>query len=91
VVRFNEVGVWPVSVGHGCVGCTEPAFWDTMTPFYERLPGVNLPFAGGAVQGANSAGMKILGVTAAAVGIHAVVGIGKKVLGGGKDKTSEQA
>jgi hydrogenase small subunit/[NiFe] hydrogenase small subunit len=26
-VRFNDVGVWPVSVGHGCVGCTEPNFW----------------------------------------------------------------
>ena len=24
VQRFNEVGVWPVSVGHPCIGCTEP-------------------------------------------------------------------
>lgn len=24
VLRFNDVGVWPVSVGHPCIGCTEP-------------------------------------------------------------------
>ncbi|MHB1348656.1 MAG: hydrogenase small subunit [Desulfobulbaceae bacterium] len=87
-VRFNEVGAWPVGVGHGCVGCTEPGFWDSMTPFYERLPGVSLPMAGGAVSGAASAGKKILGITAAAVGIHAAVGIGKKIIGG-KCSTSE--
>jgi hydrogenase small subunit/[NiFe] hydrogenase small subunit len=92
-VKFNDVGVWPVGVGHGCVGCTEPKFWDTMTPFYERLPGVNIPIGGlGAVSGAASAGKKILGVTAAAVGIHAAVGIGKKIIGCGKGKckTEEQ-
>ena len=90
-VHFNDVGVWPVGVGHGCVGCTEPNFWDTMTPFYERLPGVNIPIGGeGAVAGAASAGKKILGVTAAAVGIHAAVGIGKKVIGCGKCNTEDQ-
>lgn len=89
-IRFNDVGAWPVGVGHGCVGCTEPAFWDTMTPFYERLPGVNLPIDGkGAVGGAASAGKKILGVTAAAVGIHAAVGIGKKMIGCSKCSTPE--
>ncbi len=80
-VRFNGVGAWPVGVGHGCVGCTEPEFWDTMTPFYERLPGVTIPGGGeGIVTGATSVGKKILGVTAAAVGIHAAVGIGKRVV-----------
>lgn len=24
VQRFNDVGVWPVSMGHPCIGCTEP-------------------------------------------------------------------
>ena len=24
VQRFNDVGAWPVSVGHPCIGCTEP-------------------------------------------------------------------
>jgi len=87
VARFNDVGVWPVGVGHGCIGCTEPDFWDTMTPFYERLPGVTIPGGGqGIVTGADSIGKKILGVTAAAVGIHAAVGIGKKVIKGNKSE-----
>jgi len=24
VQRFNDVGAWPVSIGHPCIGCTEP-------------------------------------------------------------------
>lgn len=24
VQRFNDAGVWPVSIGHPCIGCTEP-------------------------------------------------------------------
>lgn len=31
VQRFNDVGVWPVSVGHPCIGCTEPGIMFNMT------------------------------------------------------------
>jgi len=74
---------WPVSVGHGCIGCTEPKFWDTMTPFYERLPNVKIPGIGGV--NVDKAGKTILGIAAAAVGIHAAVGIGKKLSRSTKD------
>ena len=43
-VRFNDRTSWPVKVGHGCVGCTMPNFWDAMSPFYRRLP-APAPFA----------------------------------------------
>ena len=82
-VRFNDVDVWPVSVGHGCIGCTEPNFWDTMSPFYKRLPGIKLPFGNGIVEGADEVGEKVLGVAAAAVAVHAAVGIGKRLIKGG--------
>lgn len=39
-VRWNEGTSWPVMVGHGCIGCSEPDFWDAMSPFYRRLPDV---------------------------------------------------
>lgn len=79
--RFNDAGVWPVGVGHGCVGCTEPDFWDAMTPFYERLPDIKIPGHGrGIVADATSAGKKILGFTAAAVAVHAAVGVGKNLM-----------
>jgi hydrogenase small subunit len=28
---------FPVKSGHPCIGCTEPNFWDEMTPFYKTL------------------------------------------------------
>jgi len=27
-VRYNEGTSWPVAAGHGCIGCSEPDFWD---------------------------------------------------------------
>ena len=32
---FNDVN-WPVAAGHPCIGCSEPNFWDKMTPFFEN-------------------------------------------------------
>jgi hydrogenase small subunit/[NiFe] hydrogenase small subunit len=88
-VRFNDVDVWPVSVGHGCIGCTEPDFWDTMTPFYERLPQVKIPGGTGIIDSADRIGKTVLGATAAFVGIHAVVGVGKRLIKGKKESDSE--
>jgi len=28
--RYNDKTSWPVGSGHGCIGCSEPGFWDTM-------------------------------------------------------------
>jgi len=40
IFQWNSGTSWPIGAGHPCIGCTEPYFWDTMTPFYERLPDV---------------------------------------------------
>jgi len=32
-VLFNSTN-WPVRAGHPCIGCSEPDFWDSMSPFY---------------------------------------------------------
>ncbi len=40
IFQWNSSTSWPIGAGHPCIGCTEPYFWDTMTPFYERLPDV---------------------------------------------------
>jgi hydrogenase small subunit len=37
-VRWNNATSWPVKAGHGCIACASPRFWDTKSPFYERLP-----------------------------------------------------
>ena len=68
--RYNEKTSWPVAAGHGCVGCSQPQFWDTMTPFYKRLP--NVP-GFGIETTADKIGLGIAAGTAAAFAAHGVI------------------
>jgi [NiFe] hydrogenase small subunit len=34
--KFHGGTSWPIQAGHPCMGCSEPNFWDTMTPFYKE-------------------------------------------------------
>ncbi len=36
IAKFNDGTSWPVEAGHPCIGCSEPGFWDKMTPFFEQ-------------------------------------------------------
>jgi hydrogenase small subunit len=67
VVRWNEGTNWPIGCGHPCVGCAEPNFWDTMTPFYERLPNVAGFNVGSWV---DPVGLGLTGLVAAAAALH---------------------
>ncbi len=71
-VRWNEGVNWPIGAGHGCLGCSEPAFWDTMTPFYARLP--NVPGFPIEVT-ADKVGIGLTALAAAGVGVHAVASL----------------
>lgn len=72
-VRFNDGLGWPVGQGHGCVGCSEPRFWDNMGPMYERLPGVP-------GFGVEATATKVgLGLTAAAAAGFAIHGVAKSI------------
>jgi len=68
IVRWNAGTSWPVGAGHGCVGCSEPNFWDSMTPFYNRLPDV--PAVGLPVE---QVGVGIVAGVTAAFAAHGVV------------------
>jgi hydrogenase small subunit len=69
IVQWNDKTDWPIGAGHPCLGCTERFFWDTMTPFYGRLPGV----AGfGVERSADLIGAALAVGTAAGVGAHAI-------------------
>jgi hydrogenase small subunit/[NiFe] hydrogenase small subunit len=46
---------------------------------------VKIPATSGIVESADQIGKTVLGVTAAAVGIHAAVGIGKRLIKGKRD------
>jgi hydrogenase small subunit len=69
IFQWNDHTDWPIGAGHPCLGCTEPYFWDTMTPFYERLPDV----AGfGVERSADLIGAALAVGAAAGVGAHAI-------------------
>jgi hydrogenase small subunit len=71
--RWNSGTSWPVAAGHGCIGCSEPDFWDTMTPFYATLPDVH-DF------GVEATSTEIgLGVVAGTAALFAAHGVGKAV------------
>ncbi|MCK9902182.1 hydrogenase [Parafrankia colletiae] len=72
-VRFNGGTSWPVAAGHGCVGCSEPSFWDSMSPFYDRLPHVA---TSGLDLTADQIGVGVLAATATGFAAH---GVGKVV------------
>ncbi len=74
-VRYNEGMSWPVMAGHGCIGCSEPQFWDTMTPFYRRLPEVP---GFGIEATADKIGLGIAVGTALAFGAHGVASAFRK-------------
>ncbi len=68
-VRWNSATSWPVKAGHGCLGCASPRFWDTRSPFYQRLPsvpgfGVDVPIG--------EIGAVLVGAVAVASAAHGV-------------------
>jgi hydrogenase small subunit len=91
--RWNMGTSWPIGAGHGCVGCSEPDFWDTMSPFYARLPkppGFNVTTT------ADQIGLGIVGATAVGFGAHGVAKIiqhnrGKTGTGGSSANDESQA
>jgi len=71
IVRYNEAVNWPIGVGHGCIGCSEPDFWDKYT--YERPMAdakIKAP-TGGVEKTVDEFGLGILTATAVGIGIHA--------------------
>ncbi len=59
-VRWNDGTSWPVESGHGCIGCSEPDFWDA-GGFYKALsmPADPLKMVGGAAIAGAAAGVAI--------------------------------
>jgi hydrogenase small subunit len=68
-VRWNDQTSWPVKAGHGCLACASPRFWDTKSPFYERLPQV--PGFGVDVS-AGEIGLVLTGAVAGATIVHGI-------------------
>ena len=70
--RFNQHTSWPVQAGHGCIGCSEPDFWDSMAPYEEPL--ANHKFESVKADAtADKVGITILTVAGVAIAAHAAI------------------
>lgn len=67
-IRFNDGISWPIMAGHGCIGCTEPDFWDAMAPLEKPI---HEDTFGGGQATIDKIGIGLLGVTAAGIAAHA--------------------
>ncbi len=86
-IRYNEGTSWPIMAGHGCIGCAEPGFWDTMSPFYRRLPKVP---GFGIEDTADKIGLGLAAATAVAFGAHGVASCFRKGDAMEQDKVVEE-
>ena len=72
IIRYNEGVNWPVGVGRGCIGCSEPDFWDKYA--YERpMADANIKApTGGVEKTVDEFGLGLLTAAGIGIGIHAL-------------------
>jgi quinone-reactive Ni/Fe-hydrogenase small subunit len=80
IVRYNEAVNWPIGAGHGCIGCSEPQFWDK---YAQERPMADTKFrapTGGVEKSVDEFGLGLLTVAGIGIGIHAAISMaaGKK-------------
>ncbi len=85
IVRYNEGVNWPVGVGRGCIGCSEPDFWDKYA--YERpMANANIKApTGGVEKSVDEFGLGLLTAAGIGIGIHAAA----SAIAGKKDNQGE--
>ncbi len=84
IIRYNESISWPIGVGRGCIGCSEPDFWDKYA--YERpMSNANIKApTGGVEKTVDEFGLGLLTAAGIGIAIHAVASVtaGKRAEGG---------
>ena len=74
IVRYNDGTNWPIGVGRGCIGCSEPDFWDKYaTEKPVAASDIRPPAIGGVESTVDRVGLTILTATAIGIGAHAVM------------------
>jgi quinone-reactive Ni/Fe-hydrogenase small subunit len=87
IVRYNEGVNWPIGVGRGCIGCSEPDFWDKYA--YERpMANANIKApTGGVEKTVDQFGLGLLTAAGVGIAIHAAA----SVVAGKKESEREEA
>jgi hydrogenase small subunit len=88
-LRWNDGLSFPIQSGHGCIGCSEDAFWDKGS-FYDHLTTIRAPGGSGIEGTADRIGLTAVAVAGAAIAAHAAVSAIKQARSKGRnDKLSE--
>jgi len=87
IIRYNEGVNWPVGVGRGCIGCSEPDFWDKYA--YERpMANANIKApTGGVEKTVDEFGLGLLTAAGVGIAIHAAA----SAVAGKKESEKENA
>jgi len=88
IIRYNDGANWPIGVGRGCIGCSEPDFWDKYA--YERpMADANIKApTGGVEKTVDEFGLGLLTATTVGIGVHAVASAvaGKRSINNGESE-----
>ena len=71
IVRYNEAVNWPIGAGHGCIGCSEPQFWDK---YAQERPMADTKFkapTGGVEKTVDEFGLGLLTAAGIGIAVHA--------------------
>lgn len=77
IIEWNQGSGSPIKAGHPCLGCTERDFFDRMSPFYERMPSLDVPGVGVELT-ANRIGAAVVGASLAGVAVHSAATVLRK-------------
>jgi len=77
LIEWNQGCSFPIKAGHPCLGCTERHFFDRMTPFYRRLPALEVPGIGVELT-ANQIGGLAVAASVAGVAVHSAATVIRK-------------
>ncbi len=73
IVRYNSGTNWPIGAGHGCIGCSEPQFWDK---YATERPMADSHFkapTGGVEKSVDEFGLGLLSAAGIGIAIHAAL------------------
>ena len=80
IIKYNSGTSWPIGAGHGCIGCSEPQFWDkyaTERPIADTK--IKAP-TGGVEKTVDEFGLGLITAAGIGIGLHAAASMaaGKK-------------
>lgn len=73
-IGYNDNTSWPIQAGHGCIGCSQPQFWDELAferPIVSEAQGPGI-FGLGVESSADKFGVGLLAVAGVGIAVHAI-------------------